>query len=86
MRPHILMRKLYDIVVNTNIIRWGESFLTDHVRVNKAVSLPTISNTGVTQGSMISPVLFTPYTSDCRGTTMTPIFLNLPMIQLLLDG
>ena len=58
--------------VNTNIIRWVESFLTErvqHVKVNKAISLPITTNTGAPQGSVISPVLFTLYTSDCRSET-----------------
>ena len=36
-RPHIMMERLWQLGVNANIIRWGESFLTERaqcVRVN----------------------------------------------------
>ena len=72
MPPHLLMETLRDMCIDANIIRWVESFLTErvqHVKVNKAISLPITTNTGAPQGSVISPVLFTLYTSDCRSET-----------------
>lgn len=71
-RPHLMMERLLHLGVNANIIRWVESFLTERtqcVRVNKAVSSSILTNTGAPQGNVISPVLFTLYTNECRSNT-----------------
>lgn len=55
--------------VNTNIIRWVESFLIErvqHVRVNNVTSLPIMTNTGALQGSVIPPVMFTFVYKRCQ--------------------
>jgi hypothetical protein len=74
-QPHLLMRKLMDMDVNPMIIRWLCSFLTDRpqrvvVRSSSAleVSSEVRTNTGAPQGCVLSPALFTLYTSDCRCT------------------
>ena len=74
-QPHLLMRKLMVMDTNPVIIRWLCSFLTDRpqrvvVRSSNTleVSSEVRTNTGAPQGCVLSPALFTLYTSDCRCT------------------
>ena len=69
MQPHILLRKMLDMGVNRNILKWMFSFLTQrpqYTNVNNVKSNVIITNTGAPQGCVLSPVLFTLYTDDCR--------------------
>jgi hypothetical protein len=77
-QPHLLMQKLMAMDVNPLIIRWLCSFLTDRpqqVMIRSSASpIPVTSkevrtNTGAPQGCVLSPALFTLYTSDCRCTS-----------------
>lgn len=55
--------------VNSLSISWYMSFLTNRVqrvKVNKTMSSATITNVGVPQGCVNSPILFTLYTDDCQ--------------------
>ena len=70
------MRKLMDMDVNPVIVRWLCSFLTDRpqrimVKSSSAteMSAEVRTNTGAPQGCVLSPALFTLYTSDCRCTS-----------------
>lgn len=57
--------------VNLHLILWILSFLTDRyqrVRVNGHLSSSKSASMGAPQGSVISPVLYTLYTNDCRST------------------
>ena len=68
-QPHIMMQKLINMNVNPSLILWIESFLTDrpqYVKFNDVKSDVVITNTGAPQGCVLSPVLFTLYTSDCK--------------------
>lgn len=92
-RPHIMMERLGQLGVNPNIIRWVESFLTERtqcVRVNEAVSSPIMTNTGSPQGSVISPVLFTLYTNECRSNTPEHLTIKFAddtaIVGLILDS
>ena len=74
-QPHLLMRKLMVMDTNPMIIRWLCSLLTDRqqrVVVRSTTTLEVSSevrtNTGAPQGCVLSPALFTLYTSDCRCT------------------
>ena len=74
-QPHLLMRKLMVMDTNSVIIRWLCSFLTDRpqrVVVRSSTTLEVSSevrtNTGAPQGCVLSPALFTLYTSDFRCT------------------
>ena len=74
-QPHLLMRKLMVMDTNPVIIRWLCSLLTDRpqrVVVRSSTTLEVSSevrtNTGIPQGCVLSPVLFTLYASDCRCT------------------
>ena len=69
LQPHLLIDKLADAQVNPSIIKWVHSFMTDRpqqVRVGGATSNVLVTNTGAPQGCVLSPVLFTIYTADCR--------------------
>ena len=66
--PNLLIRKLENMSVNRQLIRWVADFLIrrpQFVKVNSMRSHVRITNTGSPQGSVISPSLFTIFTSDC---------------------
>ena len=69
LQPHLLVDKLIDMSVSSSIISWIFSFMTNRpqqVRVGSAMSDTLVTNTGAPQGCVLSPVLFTTYTADCR--------------------
>ena len=69
MQPHILLNKLFEMDVNSNILKWIFSFLTQrpqYTNVNNVVSNLIFTNTGAPQGCVLSPFLFSLYTDDCR--------------------
>lgn len=68
-QPHLLLQKLKDMNVYTTLIKWFYSFLTDRiqqVKVKQTLSDIRHCNTGVPQVCVLSPILFTLYTNDCR--------------------
>ena len=68
-QPHLLMRKLFDFGVNTNLIRWIKEFMvnrTQYVSVNGIHSAILPMSTGAPQGCVLSPLLFILYTNDCQ--------------------
>ena len=69
MQPHILLEKLHDMNVNSNIVLWIYSYLTSrpqYVRLHGVKSRVLVTNTGAPQACLLSPLLFTLYTNDCR--------------------
>ena len=73
-QPHILIRKLIDMGVNSYLILWLHSFLTERTQkvfYQGNVSTELSTNTGAPQGRVLSPILFTLYTSDCRSWNKT---------------
>lgn len=69
--PHLLAKKLNDLNISPSLIKWFLSFLTERsqqVRLNGSLSAVKTSSTGVPQGAVSSPILFTLYTNDCRST------------------
>ncbi|KAL8566693.1 hypothetical protein ACOMHN_050342 [Nucella lapillus] len=75
-QPHLMMRKLMVMDVNPTIIIWLCSFFTDRpqqVMIKTPTSTVTSgeirTNMGAPQGCVMSPALFTLYTSDCRCLT-----------------
>ena len=68
-QPSILLEKLIDLDVNSYLSLWINSFLTErsqYVRYGNVQSNSVITNTGAPQGCVLSPVLFTLYTNDCK--------------------
>ena len=71
-QPHLLMQKLVQMNVQKSLIQWIHCFLTarmQYVKYNDSMSDMIEINTGAPQGCVLSPVLFTLYTSDCRAIT-----------------
>ena len=71
-QAHILLRKLYDMHVNSNLIAWIYSYLTKRpqfVRLHGVKSGVVTTNTGAPQGCVLSPLLFTLYTNDCKNVS-----------------
>lgn len=67
-KPHCLIKKLRQLGVNPLLLKWYYSFLTDRrqqVKVNHSISEVRRTSTGVPQGCVSSPILFTLYTNDC---------------------
>ena len=66
MQIHILLQSLIDIGVNVGISHLLRDFLSDRpqqVLVNNTWSDITVLNTGVPQGTILSPLLFSIYTN-----------------------
>ena len=75
-QPHLMAMKLVNMGVNPRLIEWVFSFLVNRpqrVRLSLGVdneiwSDQITTNTGAPQGCVMSPALFTLYTSDCQLT------------------
>ena len=70
-QPFVLLEKMKAMKVNPFIIKWFCSFLTNRsqlVRVNQTHSLSIATNTGVPQGCVRSPLLYTFHTNNCTAT------------------
>jgi len=64
----LLISKMEQLSVNPAIIKWYSSFLTDRtqcVKVNNCLSEQRKISTGVPQGCVSSPILFTLFTNEC---------------------
>ena len=70
-QPHTLMQKLNVMNVNSKLILWIHDFLTcrpQYVKLSEYCSDLIVTNTGAPQGCVLSPILFTMYTSDCKSS------------------
>ncbi|KAI4888196.1 hypothetical protein NFI96_018638, partial [Prochilodus magdalenae] len=68
-RPLLLRDKLMKMEVDMHLVTWITDYLTgrpQHVRIRDCSSDTVISSTGAPQGTVLSPVLFTLYTSDFK--------------------
>ena len=70
-QPHLLMQKLLTMDVSPSLVLWIHSFMTgrpQYVRLGSSGVSSNIleTNTGAPQGCVLSPALFTTYTSDSR--------------------
>ena len=78
LQTHILIKRLLDLDVSPGLILWIRSFLSDRpqrVSVDGILSNEIILNTGVPQGCVLSPVLFSIYTNElmCDNDILTLI-------------
>ena len=67
--PSQLIRKLTDLGISSLICKWLLDFLTNrpqHVRLDNRCSSTITMNTGVPQGCVMSPFLYSLFTHDCR--------------------
>ena len=73
-RPTLLGDKLTAMQVDASLVSWIVDYLTgrpQYVRLPQCVSDKVISNTGAPQGTVLSPFLFTLYTTDFSHCTET---------------
>ena len=69
MQRHILIEKLQNLKVPSEITRWILDFLTDRrqrVKIDDTFSPEISSNTGAPQGCVLSPFLYITYTNNCK--------------------
>ncbi len=67
--PYSMVQKLLNLNVNSNIIRWVNNSLAhtgQQVRLNSTLSTLCYISTGAPQGCVLSPILYTLYTNECR--------------------
>ena len=68
-QPHLLLRRLCDLNVSSNLILWIREFLRERpqrVCINNTFSDSLVLNTGVPQGCVLSPLLFSLYTNELK--------------------
>ncbi len=79
--PYKLRSKLHNLGLSTALCNWMVDFLTNHtqcVRIGVNTS-STLFNTGVPQGCVLSPLLYTLFTHDCCAFFPSNILSNLRM-------
>ena len=67
LRHHVLLQRLIDLGIDHALVLWIRKFLSDRpqrVNIKGALSEVAILNTGVPQGCVLSPVLFSVYTNE----------------------
>ena len=77
--PHKLFNKLRLLNVNTQMCKWILDFLlnrTQVVRLNSQLSEPLTLSTGAPQGCVLSPLLFTLFTNDCRSSSSSTLIFK----------
>lgn len=87
-QPHLMGQKLLQMDVNPHLIIWILSFLSDRcqrVRVNGHLSTSRSLSTGAPQGSVISPVLYTLYTNDCRSNNPDITYIKYSDDTVIID-
>ena len=78
-QPHLLIKKLHNMNVNPQISLWINQFLlnrTQRVKLMDSVSDVIQISTGAPQGCVLSPVLFSLYTSDYRSNDASCLMIK----------
>ena len=78
-QPHILLNKLIRMGVNSCVLKWIFSFLTQrpqYTTLGNVKSNILVTNTGAPQGCAMSPVLFSLYIDDFRS-----VFSNCKIVK-----
>ncbi|KAF7643798.1 hypothetical protein LDENG_00233010 [Lucifuga dentata] len=81
--PYKLVFKLHNLGLSTSLCSWITDFLTNRpqvVRIGDHTSSTLILNTGVPQGCVLSPALFTPGPLHC-----TPIHVSNTIVKFADD-
>ncbi|KAJ8333972.1 hypothetical protein SKAU_G00412910 [Synaphobranchus kaupii] len=87
-QPHLMGQKLLQMNINPHLILWVLAFLTGRhqvVRINGQSSSTRSISTGAPQGSVISPVLFTLYTDNCRSSDPEIIYIKYSDNTVIID-
>ncbi|KAI5607883.1 gastrula zinc finger protein XlCGF28.1-like [Silurus asotus] len=77
--PTVLITKLSELGICTSTCRWILDFLTNRpqsVRLGNQVFLTLILNTGIPQGCVLSPLLYSLFTHDCAPLYNSKIFIK----------
>ncbi|KAI5109292.1 gastrula zinc finger protein XlCGF28.1-like, partial [Silurus meridionalis] len=77
--PTVLITKLSELGICTSTCRWILDFLTNRpqsVRLGNQVSSTLILNTGIPQGCVLSPLLYSLFTHDCAPLHNSNIFIK----------
>ena len=88
-QPHLLLTKLVELDVNPFLIRWYHSFLTNQsqqVKFNSVLSNTTVSSTGIPQGCVSSPFLFTLCTKARANQYVVKFSDDTAILSLLTDN
>ncbi len=68
-QPHVLLSILLEMNVNSKLILWIYSYLSQrpqYTKIRNVKSDTVFTNTGAPQGCVLSPLLFTLYTNNCK--------------------
>ncbi len=77
--PATLVAKLQTLGLNRSLCSWFLDFLTGRsqvVRMGNNTSSALILNTGAPQGCVLSPLLYSLYTHDCRATHSSNVIVK----------
>ncbi|KAI5610553.1 gastrula zinc finger protein XlCGF28.1-like [Silurus asotus] len=77
--PTVLITKLSELGICTSTCRWILDFFTNSpqsVKLGNQVSLTLILNTGIPQGCVLSPLLYSLFTHDCAPLYNSNIFIK----------
>ena len=90
--PYVLLKRLIDFHVNSNLVLWIRDFLRDRpqrVCVKGYLSEEVVLNSGAPQGCVLSPMLFSIYTNHMNlQTAVTCLFKfadDTALVELLLN-
>ena len=74
--PDKLFSKLRQLSINSRMCQWILNVLLDRrqvVKVNTLLSQPLILSTGAPQGCVLSPLLYSLFTNDCRSNNYSTL-------------